>query len=170
MVFLRPAQPEEVSLLSDLCLRSKAVWGYDADFLEACRAELTILPRDLETSQIQVAEIAGQIAGIAQIRVENHLAYLDKLFIDPAHLRSGIGRLLYHWAERCARQQGATCIMIEADPEAAPFYRRMGAINNGTAASRSIPGRALPKLRVDLQTIPRVSAASALYHLIPERV
>ncbi len=36
-ISIRPAQPEEAALLSDLALRSKAHWWYDADFLASCR-------------------------------------------------------------------------------------------------------------------------------------
>jgi hypothetical protein len=34
---IRKATPEELPNLSELCLRSKAVWGYDQAFMEACR-------------------------------------------------------------------------------------------------------------------------------------
>ena len=44
--------------------------------------------------------------------------------------------------------------MIEADPDAAPFYRRMGAQDVGLAPSGSIPGRMLPKLVKELCSIP----------------
>ncbi len=36
---LRGALPGEAGLLTDLCLRSKAVWGYDAAFMAACRSK-----------------------------------------------------------------------------------------------------------------------------------
>ena len=39
---IRTPRPDELSSLSDLCFRSKAVWGYDAAFMEACRGELTL--------------------------------------------------------------------------------------------------------------------------------
>jgi hypothetical protein len=45
-VLIRPARPDECELLSELALRSKGCWGYDAEFLEACRAELTLVPED----------------------------------------------------------------------------------------------------------------------------
>jgi hypothetical protein len=45
-----------------------------------------------------------------------------------------------------AISQGAHRLSVEADPGAAPFYRRMGAQDVGLAPSRSITGRMLPKL------------------------
>jgi hypothetical protein len=41
-------------------------------------------------------------------------------------------------------------MIIEADPDAAPFYRRLGARDAGLAPSGSIAGRMLPKLVVEL--------------------
>jgi hypothetical protein len=41
-------------------------------------------------------------------------------------------------------------MVIEADPDAAPFYRKMGAKHCGFAPSGSIPGRVLPKLVKEL--------------------
>ena len=56
-------------MLSALCLRSKAMWGYDNNFMEACRGELTIEPSDLRLTSIAVAEKDGKIVGVAQVKV-----------------------------------------------------------------------------------------------------
>lgn len=147
---IRAPRPDELPRLSDLCFRSKAVWGYDAAFMEACRGELTLEPRDLQSTSIAVAERDGKPIGVAQIKVVNDDADLAKLFVEPDALQSGIGKALFAWAIDVARQLGARRMTIEADPEAAPFYRRMGAHDVGEAPSGSIRGRMLPKLAVDL--------------------
>ena len=149
-VRLRRAQPLELAALSDLCLRSKAIWGYDAAFLRACRAELTLTPRDLEVSHVPVAECAGTIVGVAQVSVTAAEASLDKLFVEPAAIRGGTGRRLFEWCIEAARADGARTLVIEADPGAAPFYRRMGARDAGLVPSGSVPGRVLPLLKLDL--------------------
>jgi hypothetical protein len=38
---IRPASPDEAALISSLAIRSKGHWGYSAEFLDACRDELT---------------------------------------------------------------------------------------------------------------------------------
>jgi GNAT superfamily N-acetyltransferase len=149
---IRPPEVEELPALSALCFRSKAVWGYDSDFMEACRRELSIEPRDLQSSSIAVAEQDGRIVGVAQIKVLASEADLLKLFIEPTILRAGVGRLLFGWAMQSARNQGADRLSIEADPDAAPFYRRLGAQDAGLADSGSIPGRMLPKLVLHLRS------------------
>jgi len=150
MMRLRSPAPEEAAALSDLCLRSKAVWGYDEAFLKACRAELALTPGDFLATHVAVAERDGAIVGVAQISVEGERADLAKLFVEPEGMRTGVGRLLYDWALARARAAGAARMTIDADPGAAAFYTRMGAREIGVALSGSIPGRVLPRFAVDL--------------------
>ncbi|WP_315838341.1 GNAT family N-acetyltransferase [Bradyrhizobium prioriisuperbiae] len=152
-MIVRQATLDELPDLSDLCLRSKAVWGYDQAFLEACRSELALRPDELATTRIAVAETDGGIAGVVQIKVMGTDAELLKLFIAPHGLRRGLGRTLFNWAAVEAKHMGATHLLIEADPDAAPFYRRLGAHDVGVAISQSIPGRTLPKLRFEITNV-----------------
>ena len=135
---IRDPTIEELAGLSEFCLRSKAVWGYDSQFLEACRGELSFNPRDLQSTSIAVVEHAGKVVGVVQVKVSGQEADLLKLFVEPDVLRRGVGRVLLGWASDVARQQGATCLMIDSDPDAAAFYRRMGAHDVGQAPSGSI--------------------------------
>ena len=147
---IRPPTLDELSDLSDLCCRSKAVWGYGDEFMEACRGELSFEPRDLELTPIAVAEHDGKPIGVAQVKVVDDEADLLKLFVEPTNLRCGVGRTLFAWATNVAREKGATRLVIDSDPGAAPFYRRMGAYDLGQAPSGSIPGRMLPRLAINL--------------------
>jgi GNAT superfamily N-acetyltransferase len=138
---IRAPTIEELSDLSDLCFRSKAVWGYDVEFMDACRAELSFEPRDLELTPIAVAEHYGKPIGVAQVKVVDDEADLLKLFVEPSALRSGTGKALLVWATDVAKKLGAMRLIIEADPDSAPFYRRLGAYDVGQTPSGSVPGR-----------------------------
>ena len=150
MLTLRPARPTQAGELTELCLRSKAVWGYDAAFMEACRAELTIHPETIATSQVQVAELDARLAGVARLCILDGEAELAALFVEPDLQRSGVGRALFDWAVAECRAHSVSSMMIDADPGAATFYRRMGAREVGLAPSGSIPGRFLPRLQFDI--------------------
>ena len=150
MLTLRTPRPDEAIALTELCMRSKAVWGYDEHFMAACRAELTITPEKMNSSYFQVGESDGRVVGVAQITLKEGIAELSSLFVEPAQLRCGAGRQLFDWAKKTARAAGAAYLVIEADPDAAGFYRRMGAIDAGTVPSGSIPGRMLPLLKLSL--------------------
>ncbi|MFN4024463.1 MAG: GNAT family N-acetyltransferase [Hyphomonas sp.] len=143
---LRLPDIAELPGLSDLCLRSKAHWGYPADMVDAFREELTIQASDLVEDAFRVAEDDEGVAGIVQISVEESDAILQKLFIEPGRMGGGVGRLLYDWACAEARRKGARRLLIDADPDAAEFYVKMGAAPAGESPSGSIPGRMLPRL------------------------
>jgi GNAT superfamily N-acetyltransferase len=151
MIQLRDIRQDELPFLVGLCLRSKAVWGYDDAFMTACRTELTLHPDELLSTHLQAAERDTIVVGLAQVKVTGTDANLLKLFVEPAQLRSGVGRLLFEWAAAKARGLGAVRMIVEADPGAAPFYERMGARYAGFAPSKSIPGRMLPRMQMELE-------------------
>ena len=150
-LIIRAPDIAELPALSELCVRSKAVWGYDAAFMAACRSELSFHPGDLASSQIAVAARNNRVLGVAQVKMKDrNEADLAKLFVEPAAMRGGVGQALFAWATVAAREMGASLMTIEADPDAAPFYRRLGARDAGLVPSGSIAGRKLPKLVLEL--------------------
>lgn len=148
---IRVAAPADCHDLTDLAMRSKAWWGYDEAFMEACREELTFAPSRLDTERVVVAEIDASLAGVASVRVVDGVADLMDLFVDPPHIGSGLGSTLLAEARRLAVDAGATILRIEADPHAEAWYRARGAVPVGRAPSGSIPGRMLPLLELDLR-------------------
>lgn len=147
---LRKPAVHELDVLTDLIMRSKAVYGYDAAFMKACREELTLTPEKIARGSVIVAEFDGAPAGVAQIMSHDGEWHLELLFIDPKHMVLGIGRRLMAWTVEEARRQGAKELRIEADPDAEAFYLKMGAERRGEAPSQSIPGRSLPLLVLPL--------------------
>ncbi|WP_298468250.1 GNAT family N-acetyltransferase [uncultured Erythrobacter sp.] len=149
-ILLRAPEEKELPAASALCMRSKGYWGYDAAFMEACRDELTLTKRDLVESTVILAVQEQTIAGIAQVTFEDGEAGLDKLFIEPDMIGHGIGRLLFDWTCAHALAEGATSLTVTADPDAAPFYEKMGFARTAEEPSGSIPGRVLPVLSLKL--------------------
>ena len=75
---------------------------------------------------------------------------LDKLFVEPQRIRSGVGSALVARAIDEARRRGAKRLTILSDPYAAGFYERNGARLIGEAPSDAIPGRSLPLYKIKL--------------------
>jgi GNAT superfamily N-acetyltransferase len=125
------------------------VWGYDQAFLDACRTELTIRADELETTALCAAEHDGALVGIAQITVDGRDADLQKMFVEPGMTGLGVGKALFAWVVSSAKNLGARQMTIDADPGAVGFYKRMGAVEHGSAQSGSIPGRVLPRLQIE---------------------
>jgi GNAT superfamily N-acetyltransferase len=150
-VQVRSAKPGESQSLSALCVRSKAHWGYDADFMKLSAAALAVSEDDIAAGRVLVAvDDAGRVVGMACVLTEGDTADLDALFIDPPVIGSGAGRALFAAAIILARRQGARRMTILADPNAAAFYERMGARYLRNAPSDAIPGRTLPFYEYDL--------------------
>ena len=150
---LRPAAADEVEELSDLALRSKAHWGYDDDFIAACREELTVRAEVVMSHRLTVAvdETTNRIVGFYSLSgTTSDDAELGALFVEPGAIGTGMGRLLFDDALRVAGQEGFERFRIEADPFAAAFYEHVGAILVGTVVSRSIAGRELPLYVMDV--------------------
>jgi GNAT superfamily N-acetyltransferase len=155
-VRVRPARADEAPALSELALRSKGHWGYDAAFLAACRDELTLSAADLTPGRAWVAEDAsGRPLGFVLVDGDPPRGRLDMLFVDPPAIGSGVGRLLFTEALATARRLGMHSLALDADPNAEPFDRAMGARVVGAVPSGSVPGRVLPLMEVD---VPRADA------------
>ncbi len=149
---LRPARPEDADALTALALRSKAYWGYDDAFMNACVAELTITSERIKAEEMTVAEVDGVIAGMVSVAAgeTSNTRELEDMFVDTPFIGTGLGARLMTHAEAVAKAQGAAHIDVDADPNAQGFYEKCGYRLIGTSPSASIPGRSLPRLRLDL--------------------
>jgi len=150
---IRDARPDEAGLLTDLALRSKADWGYSAEFIDACRAELTVDAGSIVSPDCicRVAEYRSRVAGYHCVVEEPDNGFeLDALFVEPDYIGQGIGRLLVDDAIRCVASLGGAILVIQGDPNAAGFYTAIGARPAGSRASASIPGRDLPLFELEI--------------------
>ena len=144
---LRRAVPGEARPLTALVLRSKAVWGYDAQFMRRAAAELVVSEQDIAQRDVFVAQVGDALAGVAGIDHAAEPPELDLLFVDPSHKGTGVGRALLRHTLAAARARGLTELAIVSDPYAESFYLSQGAVREGTQRSPST-GRELPLLRI----------------------
>ena len=134
-----------------LCLRSKAHWGYDAEFMRRCVPALTMSEASIAEGRVLVAlDAAGRIAGTVSVGRDGEDAELALMFVEPAAMGDGVGRVLFEAAVGLARRFGYRRMTILADVNAAPFYERMGARFLRNEPSDAIPGRVLPFYEYDL--------------------
>ena len=150
-ISLRPARLDEAPKLTDLAMRSKAHWGYDAAFMEHCRDELTVTARHIRGALCLVAEAADQALGFiaAEISTPGE-AEISLLFVAPEAIGQGIGRALIEAATAHFASHGIEALVTAADPHAEAFYHRVGFTTVGVEPSGSITGRSLPIVRREL--------------------
>ena len=145
---IRPADPQEAPLLSELALRSKAYWGYDPQFLEACRDELAVTQKSFATLEVYVIELAGCVVAFYTLGRHGADGELYHFFVAPELIGHGLGKSLWDHAVCRARALDYPKLFVESDPYAEEFYRKMGAKRIGEV--QSPVGRELPLLLFEL--------------------
>jgi GNAT superfamily N-acetyltransferase len=149
---IRRAKPEEARLLSELSFRSKAHWGYEASFLDACRADLALTEAEITDAPVYLHEgESGPDGYYRLVALDEEVAELDALFVDAVAIGTGVGRALWQHAVSLAREMGFGDLVIQSDPNAEGFYRAMGAERIGASESTVMRGRTLPLLRFALR-------------------
>jgi GNAT superfamily N-acetyltransferase len=149
-VRVRAAVPAEADALSELALRSKAHWGYSAEFMRRCRPLLRVSRAYIERNITLVAADGARICGFCSLREADGDLELDMLFVEPERIGEGIGAQLLARALSAAAAVGHDRLLVESDPQAEPFYVRFGAQRIGQRASAVEIGRQLPLLVFDL--------------------
>ena len=114
-------------------------------------AVLGVTGADITAGDVWVATgTDGQIAGVLAVAPGGEPGALDlnKLFVEPRHIRGGVGRALPAHAVAEARPRGAERLTILADPNAAGFYERKRCGGGSPRRpSDAVPGRLLPLAR-----------------------
>lgn len=148
---IRPAHPDDATMLGELACASKAWWGYPALQIELWREELSPSPASISAQPTFVAHIDGAAAGFYQLYLTGGgQGELKNLWVLPQFMRQGIGGALLAHAVAVAARAKVAVLAINADPHAEPFYLSQGAIRVGADPS-PIPGqpdRVLPQLQL----------------------
>ncbi len=151
---IRPARPDEADTLSGLAFRSKAHWGYPAEFMDACRRELGVDRSLIDAGRVRVLDTGVEIIGFYSLEnLPGGRLELGHLFVEPERIGTGAGRRLVADACSRARELGHDRLVIQGDPNAEGFYLRCGTVRIGERESGSIPGRMLPEFEIDLDSV-----------------
>lgn len=140
MPVIRDATVSEGAALEALQRRSSNVW-------EVYRAQLAANPDAIELPQsfidngwVRVAldDDRAPIGFSVVIPGNGDALELDGLFVEPAHMRCGVGRALVEDAVARASRRGAKYLEVTAGP-AQGFYERVGFELTGGAQTRFGP-------------------------------
>jgi GNAT superfamily N-acetyltransferase len=115
---------------------------------------LTLEPSDVVSSDVWVLERDGRVLGWHRVTRHGDEAELEDLWLEPAIIGAGFGRLLFEHAAGIARSYDATSLEWDAEPYAQGFYEAMGGREIGRVPSAAQAGRTLPRMRLDLDVEP----------------
>ena len=105
---------------------------------------------DLEAHEVHVLERDGVVLGWHRVTFHGDRAELEDLWLEPAVIGKGHGRMLFDHAAELARGNGAGALEWDAEPFARGFYEAMGGVEIGRTPSAAVPGRMLPRMRLEL--------------------
>ena len=145
------ASPGDADALTRIAFASKRYWGYPERWISRWSETLTITPEFVRDNGVYAAVAGGEPVGFYALSGTGHELDLEHLWVSPAWIGSGVGRLLFEHAVDRATSRGAKHVEIEADPNAEGFYLRIGARRVGENVYQ-IEGhrRVLPLLKMEL--------------------
>jgi N-acetylglutamate synthase-like GNAT family acetyltransferase len=143
---IRQARPDECGVLTEVAMRSKAHWGYDAAFMANVRADLEVIPEKFMLGfHVYVLENDAGIVGFYSLRPgDADAVILEDLFIEPKHIGSGYGKLLWEHSLWVMQSLGYRRLTLISEPYAESFYAHLGAVRIGETESNALAGRMLP--------------------------
>lgn len=151
MISIRRATPEEADSLTHVALAAKRHWGYPEHWMEIWLPQLTFDAAYFEANESWAAEMDGRPVAFYTFLEKEGAAWLENLWVMPEYIGMGVGRTLFLHAVDLARRRGYRTLQLEADPNAAGFYEKMGMHRTGERYSE-VDGqpRVLPVMEMEL--------------------
>ena len=151
MLSIRRARPEEAATLSQIALAAKRHWGYPERWMEVWMPQLTFSPDYFKVNESWVAEMNNAPIAFYTLMNKEGRAWIENLWVSPEFIGKGIGKGLFWHALGLAAERGYKKVQLEADPNAAGFYERMGMKKIGERVSE-VDGRprVLPIMEIQL--------------------
>lgn len=149
-MIIRRSSPEEANALTQIALDAKRYWGYPEHWIKHWESDLTISSDFIRDNHVYVADEDGELRGFYALCVTGRKAELEHMWVTPACIGTGIGKELFLDAMERAAALEVNAVELSADPNAAGFYRRMGAMQIGETDS-AIDGqvRKLPRMKME---------------------
>ena len=93
---------------------------------------------DAVEKHCHVAILDGVIVATGMVNIDS--SKIDALFVEPAHMSTGLGRRMLLHLEGLAADAGLTELQLDSTLNAAPFYRRHGFVGDSIATYESPRG------------------------------
>ncbi len=148
---IKLASVGDAQTLTQIALDAKRHWGYPEHWIKHWESDLTISAEFITSNHVYVAEDEGEIRGFYALCLVDDKAELEHLWVRPSHIGTGIGKELFLDAMERAAKLNVSEVELSADPNAAGFYKRMGASQVGEIDSE-IDGqpRKIPRMKIDV--------------------
>lgn len=146
---IKQAQPGDLSVLRRLAHDSEAHWGGSPAFMAAYDQSCNITADFLFQQPVYVFWDNGTPAAFWGLESSGDGWELAFFYVEEARLGRGLGRQLWAHLTGWCRERGIAQFRFVTSPEAAAFYAKMGAVQEGLVPS-VIDRRPIPKFRCDV--------------------
>lgn len=148
----RNATASDLQTINSLIRESKGFWGYPDSFLDDFMMRWGIKEAYIYTNEIRLFEKEGKLIGLYAFKInDSNAPELDLFFVRHNQIGEGIGKVMWQHALDHALKHNWIEFKIIADPNAEPFYVRMGATTIGKF--ESFPGRFVPVMKMKLHEL-----------------
>lgn len=128
---IRRALPENAEKLTDIAIAAKGYWGYPQRWMQIWSPELTFNSEYFIKNESWTASVDNQLVGFYTLLKKDSNAWLENLWVMPAQMGKGIGKVLLKHAIQLSKERGYQMMRFESDPNAIGFYIKMGAYQIG---------------------------------------
>ena len=147
---IRAAATAEAARLTEIAFAAKGYWKYPDNMIALWTEDLTVSPEFIVSHDVHCATQGDDILGFYALSNVGETFELEHMWVEPAHIGSGVGAALFAHAVETVRAHGGSLLQIGSDPNAVGFYLKMGANVVGTVPS--VPeGRTLPLLALVIE-------------------
>jgi GNAT superfamily N-acetyltransferase len=146
---INQAKPEDSERLKQIAITSKSYWGYSEHLLSQWAQTPLITPESIDKDRVYAACIGSCIIGWYRLLIRLPVVVLEDLWVLPDYIGKGVGKKLFEHGIQQANLSGAERLELDADPNAEPFYTRMGCQVVGESLSEW--GRTIPHMVYNLQ-------------------
>ncbi|MGC2174611.1 MAG: GNAT family N-acetyltransferase, partial [Acidimicrobiales bacterium] len=123
----RLARLSDVPGLQDVFLRASMSNESDRAILLKHPEWLELSDDAVREGRTQVAtDLSGVVIGFATYLVSDDMAELAEVFVDPLHMRCGVGSTLVALISAQLEEMKYESLEVTANPSAMAFYERMG--------------------------------------------
>ena len=144
------AHISDAKILTEITLKSKAIWGYSDEQLKSWTDDLTVSEQMIQELIVYKFIVENKIVGFYILnQPEETSIELEFLFVSSNFIGKKIGGKLLEHAFDTAINLECTQIHLLADPNAVPFYVSKGFVIIDEKKS-TIFGRFLPVMQRDL--------------------
>lgn len=146
---IKQAQPGDLASLRRLAHDSEAHWGGSPAFMEAYDQSYNITADFLFQQPVYVLWDNGTPAAFWGLEPSGDGWELAFFYVEEALLGRGLGRQLWQHLTGWCREHGIDQFRFVTSPEAAAFYKKMGAVQERLVPS-VIDGRPIPRFKYDV--------------------